>query len=212
MKTSVTLSGRALLPFILLLAVVPLRAQDAVKYVGRPGSEVKIDGTSNIHPWTVKGMIIAGFMEISAAFDADLKTLTPLPKVEVSIPVRSLKSGNSVMDDVMQTHMKMKENKDIKYRLTGMKIKTEPKTANGPGEYVSTGELTVSGKAKTIEMPITIERVEGGNLKIKGTIPLKMTEFGIEPPAPKLAMGLIHTGDDVTITIEWVLAKAAPAK
>jgi hypothetical protein len=35
-----------------------------------------------------------------------------------------------------------------------------------------------------------------------------MTSYGIEPPAPKIGMGLITTGDDVTITFEWSTAKA----
>jgi hypothetical protein len=47
-------------------------------------------------------------------------------------------------------------------------------------------------------------------LKFSGTTALKMTDFGIQPPAPSLALGLIKTGDDVKITFEWLTAKAAP--
>jgi polyisoprenoid-binding protein YceI len=210
MKLSVPFSTKTLLPLALLLAVLPVRAADTVKYVAQPGSEVKFDGTSNIHDWTVKGAIISGSMEVSSDFDKDLKTLTTVPKVDVNIPVRSLKSGNKRMDEVMQEHMNIKEHKDIKYQLTRMTLKSEPKTPNGPAEYTSTGDLTVAGTKKSIEMPITIERVEPGKLKIKGTVPLKMTDFGIKPPAPTLAMGLIKTGDEVKVAIEWVV-KAAEA-
>jgi polyisoprenoid-binding protein YceI len=212
MNTPLPLSRRTLLSLVLLLAVAPLRAEDAVKYTGKFGSEVKIDGTSNIHDWTVKGQIISGFMEVSSAFDKDLKTLSPLPKVDVTIPVRSLKSGNKKMDEVMQEHMNMKDHSAIKYALTGLTVKTEPKTPNGPGEYTSTGDLTVSGAKKSIEMPVTIERVDANTLKVKGTITLKMTDFGIKPPAPALAMGLIKTGDEVKLAIEWVLGKAEAGK
>ena len=90
-----------------------------------------------------------------------------------------------------------------------MTLKTEPKGANGPGEYISTGDLTIAGTKKPIEMPVTIERMDGGKLKVKGSVPIKMTDYGIKPPAPALAMGLIKTGDDVKVAIEWVLAKAA---
>jgi polyisoprenoid-binding protein YceI len=209
MKTSSLFSRRTVLGVALLLAALPLRAADTVKYVAQPGSEVKIDGTSNIHDWTVKGLIISGSMEVSSAFDKDLKAVTPPPKVEVSIPVRSLKSGNTTMDQVMQDHMNVKQYKAITYQLKGLTLKGEPKSENGPAEYTSTGDLTVSGSKKTIEMPVTIERVEGGKLKIKGAVPIKMTDHGIKPPAPALAMGLIKTGDDVKVSIEWVVAKAA---
>lgn len=211
MKNYLHLSSRTALTLAIFLAVGSLCAADAVKYVAQPGSEVKIDGTSNIHDWTVKGQIISGSLEVSPEFDKDLKTVSPAPKVDVTIPVRSLKSGNKKMDEVMQEHMNMKDNPSIKYQLTAMTLKSEPKTPNGPAEFVSTGDLTISGTKKSIEMPVTFERVEGGKLRVKGTIPLKMTDFGIKPPAPALAMGLIKTGDDVKIAIEW-LVKPAEAK
>src|SRR5690242_11500584 len=115
MNTVLPFSQKTVLSLILLLAMAPLHAEDVIKYTGKPGSEMKIDGTSNIHDWTVKGQIISGSMEVSPAFDKDLKTLSPLPKVTVSIPVRSLKSNNKKMDEVMQEHMNMKEHPTIKY-------------------------------------------------------------------------------------------------
>jgi polyisoprenoid-binding protein YceI len=211
-----TMKAYSLLPRTVLLALALLvpgravRADDAIKYVGSPGSEVKIDGTSNIHDWTVKGLIISGSMEVSPAFDTDLKTLTPLPKVDVTIPVRTLKSSSGKkMDEVMDEHMNMTAHPTIKYQMTAMTLKTEPKAPNGPAEFSTTGDLIVSGVKKSIEMPITIERADDGKLKAKGTISLKMTDFGIKPPSPTISFGLIKTGDDVKITLEWVLAKAA---
>ena len=39
-----------------------------------------------------------------------------------------------------------------------------------------------------------------------------MTSYKVDPPAPKLALGLIKTGDDVKLVFEWVLAqRKAPA-
>jgi polyisoprenoid-binding protein YceI len=201
---------RTTLSLVWLLGVaVASQAADTVKYNAQPGSQVKVDGTSNIHDWTVTGQIIQGSMEVSSAFDKDLKSVSPAPKVDATIPVRTLKSGTKKMDEVMQEHMKMKDNPSIKYQLTGLTVKTEPKGPNGPGEYVSTGELTIAGTKKTIELPVTIERIEGGKLKVKGEIPVKMTDYGIKPPSPALAMGLIKTGDEVKVAIEWVLAKPA---
>jgi polyisoprenoid-binding protein YceI len=93
--------------------------------------------------------------------------------------------------------------------LTALTLKGEPKGPNGPAEYTSKGDLTVSGVKKAIEMPITIERLDDGKLKIKGSVPIKMTDHKIKPPAPALAMGLIKTGDDVKVSIEWILGKQA---
>ena len=208
MKTPIRLTTSTFLGLALFLGLGSARAQD-IKYKGSPGSEVTIDGTSNIHDWTVKGQIISGSMDVSPAFDKDLKTVNPPPKVDASIPVRSLKSGNGKMDEVMQDHMNFKTHKSIAYQLTSLTPKGDPKTPNGPAEFTSKGDLTINGVKKSIEMPVTMDHTDPNKLKIKGTISLKMTDFKVEPPAPALAMGLIKTGDDVKININWVLTKAA---
>jgi hypothetical protein len=57
-----------------------------------------------------------------------------------------------------------------------------------------------------------MEGLEGNKLKFSGTNSLKMTDFGIKPPAPALALGLIKTGDDVKVSFEWVTGQSAAAK
>ena len=63
-------------------------------------------------------------------------------------------------------------------------------------------------------MPVTIERLDRTKLKVVGSMPLKMTDFDVTPPAPRiLGMPLIKTGDDIKISVEWLVAqKAEPAK
>jgi polyisoprenoid-binding protein YceI len=74
-------------------------------------------------------------------------------------------------------------------------------------KFEATGNLTVSGVRRTVTMDVGITVVEAGKkLKLNGVVPLKMSTFGIEPPAPKAALGVIKTGDDVKIVFEWVCA------
>jgi hypothetical protein len=37
---------------------------------------------------------------------------------------------------------------------------------------------------------------------------VRMTDFRIEPPAPKIALGVVKTGDEVKLSFEWVVAEA----
>ena len=62
----------------------------------------------------------------------------------------------------------------------------------------------MAGVIKTNTMAVTVERIEKTKLKVTGTTALKMTDFGIKPPAPDVGLGLIKTGDDVKLTFEWV--------
>lgn len=191
-----------------LLAAGSVLAADAVRYTPVPNSsKLRMDGTSTIHDWHADTDIIGGFMELEATFaDGKSAPATLKPKIEVKIPVRSLKSsGGKRMDAVMQEHMKFEQFKAIEYRV----LELTPK-AGAAGQYEARGALTLAGVTKTNMMPVTIERVDG-KLKVTGTTAVKMTDHGIKPPAPEIAgISLIRTGDEVKLKFEWVTEPKAP--
>ena len=195
--------------FALVLAA-SLQAQTMTRFEAQTtGSQVKIEGTSTIHDWDVKSPIIGGYMNIDSAV---LSKPTPgkvKAEVDVTIPVRSLKSYKTSMDEVMQEHMNYKQYKVIKYRLSELTLKEAPKDPKGPLAFDAKGQLVVSGTTNVVSFPITMTPMDGNKMKItSGKIPLKMTSFNIKPPEPKIGLGLIKTGDDVTITFDWMTAKA----
>lgn len=212
--------GRSRLAFALALFLAASLGAEAIKrFESQPGSKLKIDGTSTMHDWTVEGQIIGGYMELNdkTQIDPSQPGISGLDagkleaKVEVSIPVRSLKSGKSLMDDVMHNAMKMQEHPQIKYRLREMRLKEGPHAAGSPFVFNTTGELTVAGVTRTNQMDVQIDRTGVNRLRASGTTTVKMTDFGIQPPAPKIALGAIKTGDDVKISFEWLTAEKAPA-
>lgn len=195
---------------LVLLAATLLYAQSASHFDAQPGSKVKIDGSGNIHDWTVEGQIIGGHMEIDSAFLNDpAKTKAGAKvnsRVDASIPVRSLKSGKKGMDEVMHDAMHQKEHPKVEYRLKELTLKEAAKSAEGPFQFDSVGDLAINGVTNSIKMPVTMERVDKTKLKTSGSTTIKMTSFGIKPPAPKLALGLVRTDDDVKVTFEWLTA------
>jgi polyisoprenoid-binding protein YceI len=209
MKFTRSIVSSQLLAALLVFAAVSARSE-TIRYEGKPGSKVKIDGTSTVHDWTVESGIIGGYMEFDSNFpldpakaDGELKVT---PRVQVTIPVRSIKSGKSSMDEVMHDAMKVKDFQKIEYSLTEMKPKNPDRKAGDPLEFDTKGELTVAGVKKPIDMVVTMVP-QGDKLKVTGSKGLKMTDFGIKPPAPSLALGLIKTADDVKITFDWITAR-----
>ncbi|MCX8157846.1 MAG: YceI family protein [Verrucomicrobiae bacterium] len=187
-----------------LLAALTVSAQSLTRFTSTPGSKVTIDGTSNIHDWTVEGNVIAGYFDVDKAALQKGAPGTLKAAVAVKITVRSLKSGKEKMDEVMQEHMKADQFQFIEYKLGELKV-VKGSLEKGL-ECESTGELTVSGVTKKITLPVTITKVDDEKIKIVSPkVNLKMTDFGIKPPEPKLAMGLIKTGDDVKVGVEWML-------
>jgi polyisoprenoid-binding protein YceI len=194
---------------VLFLAAA-LQAQTLTAFKAQPtGSKMKIDGTSTVHDWSMEGTLIGGSLELDAAFLAAPDKAAPgkiAAKAQALVPVRSLKSGKDSMDAVMQDAMKQDKFPRIEYQLSELKLKEAPKAANGPFLFESTGNLIIAGVTNKVAFPVTIEKLDGGKLKTTGGTAVKMTAYGITPPAPKVALGLVKTGDDIKISFEWVTA------
>ncbi|MBI3850797.1 MAG: YceI family protein [Verrucomicrobia bacterium] len=214
MKTNYLRFTRNFTAALLMLAAAVQAADNWTRYDAQPtGSKVKIEGTSTIHDWTMDGQIIGGYVELDPAFDASPKPGKVGARAQVMIPVRSLKSGKASMDSVMQQAMKQDVHPKIEYRLTEMSLKEAPKSPDGPYQFDTKGDLIVAGVTNKIAMLVTMERAEKTKLKFSGSTPIKMTDYGVTPPAPKIGLGLIKTGNDVKISFEWITSqRAATAK
>ena len=194
----------------LVLAAPLLQAETWMRYQARPGSKVTIIGTSTVHDWEVKSGIISGFMELESNFPLDPGAEVPESgklnaKVEVAIPVRSLKSGKTLMDSIMLGAMSEEKHPKIEYKLSSISLQPAPEGKDAL-QFEAKGVLTVSGVSRPSTMIVKIEKTSPTRLKVTGETPLKMTSFGIKPPAPSIGLGLIKTADDVTIKFEWVAA------
>jgi polyisoprenoid-binding protein YceI len=189
-----------------LLLAATATAQ-TVRYEAQPaGSKVKMEGTSTIHDWTVESTNLGGFIEADSNFpeSALQDPKAAKPAVQVSIPVSTLKSYATAMDEVMQDHLNMEKYPLIEYRLIELKPKSAA-GATGPLLFDAVGALTVSGATCTNTMPVTIQRMGKTKIKVTGSTPLKMTDFDVVPPAPRiLGMPVIKTGDDIKISFEWL--------
>lgn len=229
MKKHILISGNITL---LLLATLSLQAADQkTTYAARSGSKMRIEGTSNIHDWQMESSIIGGMLEVGPGFPTEPgQAVTPgkiEAKAEAFITARSLKSlekdgrpYSDAMDNI--TYEKLKASEDpttkkvlhprIEYRLTELVLKEAPKTKDGAYVFDAAGDLALAGVTNKISMPVNIIVMADKKLKITGTVTVKMTDFKIDPPAPKIAMGFIKTGDPVKLIFEWIVApKKAPA-
>ncbi len=183
-----------------------------VSYRGIPGSSIKVEGTSTIHDWVVECKLISGTMLTEGEFPTDLSVtkvpeLKRLPQMIIRVPVRSIKSGKRNMDTVMHAAMKQPEHPFIGYQLTKMTPSKEPREAGKPLRYDMVGDLTIVGVKKSVAIPVEVVGHENGGLRFTGQVKLKMTDYGIKPPAPKISLGLIRTGDEVVVSLEWITRK-----
>ena len=111
------------------------------------------------------------------------------------------------MDDVMHDALKVQQQIRIEFRLTELALQETPASADGPMKFDSKGDLAVAGVTNQITMPVVITRVQPNKLKVTGSVPLKMSSFGIKRPG---LLGMTAK-DDIKISFEWLTAPAEKA-
>lgn len=151
-------------------------------------SSVIINGTSNLHDWDTKIEQLTG--EFALNNSRQIQTLT------IKIPVKAIKSGDRLMDKKTYETINADKNPTILFQLT------EPATPvisdDGSVHVTLIGNLTVAGVTKTINFKSAGKKTGGGGYQLKGTVPLKLSDFKMKTPTAML--GLLKTGDAVTIT------------
>ena len=180
------------------------------------GNSVRIDGTSSAHDWEMEGTIIGGYLEFGPGVSLDKSQATPTglegdklaAKVHAIIPVGTVHSKADhlpeVMDGLMKKAMKASDFPRIEYTLKELTFKS-PHSAGQAFTFDAAGELLIAGVTNKVSFPVTIDPIESGKLKITGTASLKMTSYGVDPPAPNFGLGLMKCGDDVKILFDWTL-------
>jgi polyisoprenoid-binding protein YceI len=219
MRTWKLSAGLAALIFT-LGSINPVGAQ--TRYFSEShGTSVKIDGTSTAHDWEMEGTLIGGYIEFGPGvkLDAAQTTVPSLKddrvpvKVHALIPVSSVHSKAehepAIMDHLMQEHLKANDFGRIEYTLTAMTFKG-PHAAGQPFAFDTTGDLSIAGVTNKVSFPVTIELLDANKMKVNATVPLKMTAFHVDPPAPNIGLGLMRCGDDIKIIINWTLKERNP--
>jgi polyisoprenoid-binding protein YceI len=172
---------------------VVLSAAGQANYKQNGTSSITIAGTSTMHDWTMTSKEA----NYTATFELNADgTPSKLNMVTVSIPAESLKSGKGAMDKNAYNSLKTDKHKQIVFQLTSARINAKTISCSG--------NLTVAGTTKPIEMEVSYED-RNGTLYCKGAKNIKMTDYNVEPPT--FMFGSIKTGNEITVSIEVSLAQ-----
>lgn len=192
-----TLAVKVMLPVSLILAVSFLSPVFSVKYKSA-GGWAQVDGDSTMHKWNMKGSQINGSVEIKTGTGtiADIKPGNLI--ANLSIPVKSLKSGKDGLDDNGYKAMKVDKNPNINFVLSDIEIK---KVEGNKATIIAKGTLTMAGTAKVVSFWGSITVNADKSLKITASYGTLLTSFSIEPPTAM--MGMVKTKDNVTLNVVW---------
>lgn len=171
-------------------------------------SAMTITGTSTIHDWTSKVNEIKGtYLFNENINDRKLpKSGSIVNKIRMEIPVLSIESPRgATMDNKTYNALKSEEHPDITFEVTQDKIESNTDPQWAAFKLNVSGNLTIAGFTREISLMLDCQKVGQDMLKFKGSFPIDMVSFEIEPPTAMF--GQIKTGKDVTIDFELVLVR-----
>jgi polyisoprenoid-binding protein YceI len=194
---------------LLALLATTARAQETTRVAVAPESKLWIEGTSNLHGWACRTQELDATVELDAIAAAQLSVAPPkaLKRVSVKVPVKSLKCGHGPMDNNLYKALSADATPEISYIMATFEaVAGETKDSFS---LKTVGTLTVAGKERSITMDVVATRLADGTVKATGTLPIKMTDFGIKPPTA--IFGRLKTGDEVKVNFELTVGAKAIA-
>jgi len=152
--------------------------------LNRQLSLIKIYGHSTMHDWTINAEDMNGTM----LAEVELNELKKIDSVQIKIPVISLKSGKSGMDEHVYKTLKQEQFPEIKYKMNYYTIENSQMNV--------TGQLTIAGVSRDVT---TIVYYNSGEayLKFGGKLDVFMSQYNLKPN--ELLFGALKTTDKVTI-------------
>jgi polyisoprenoid-binding protein YceI len=148
-------------------------------------SKVTINGTSSIHDWTSDLTKFSG----NGVFIIEQQKIVKADNVTLSMNVKSIKSGKSIMDSKTRDALQEEDYPTITFKSTEATLISDNKMR-------CKGNLTMAGVTREIVTDVNIEYINS-DLIFNGIINITMSQNGIEPPVALL--GTLKTGDEVAV-------------
>lgn len=163
-------------------------------------SKVMVTGTSSIHDWE---MAVKDYDCLVSA-SADENQQISIESIKFSCFAESITSDNKIMDNKAHKALDSDDHPKISFSSNGT-ISATPKSATK-----TKGKLQIAGKEKEVELEFSVDEAQNDQFTVSGKIPVKMSDFGIDPPTAM--MGTLKTGDEVVIHFDIVLQNMQTSK
>jgi len=188
--------------------------------VAANGSQLSLEGSSNVKDWRCGGTTLDGHMEVAAPLsqinniidrieDGDVARLDPRaasfppPSFRLRVPVQSLRCGNRQMERDMYRALRAEANPMIDFQFVELLGGVEHDIDGGLYRATIAGTLTLAGEQRSVKVPVEATRVARDRFRLRARLPLRMTDFRIEPPTA--LFGIIKVKNELVVELDLVL-------
>lgn len=210
---------------LLVLAAGSTRGENSVLRPG-PASMLVMQGSSNVIDWRCRGMSLDGRMNVAASMEKINAVIDriedgnvgvwmanpsdgrfPQPAFEMQIPIATLRCGNRGIERDMRTALKADRYPVIEFRFKELRGHIEHDLDRNVYEARIAGEITLAGARRDVEILVTAQRIDRERFRLQAELPLRMTDFGIAPPA--VLFGVIKVRDELYVRFDLMLEVAS---
>jgi hypothetical protein len=175
--------------------------RDTVRVDTEGGSQVWIEGSSNVADWRCRAAAFDARIELApGATSRDVGLAAALRTIDVKVAVRDLKCGNRKMEHDLYAALHASDSDRPAFIVGRFDVVAD----SVRGDSIATrGSLSVGGVERTVNVPITTGRGSDGAIRARGSVALRMTDFGVKPPVG--LFGLIRSRNEVTVRFDLVV-------
>ena len=189
-------SLKSILAIALILTASHLFGQ--TNYFLNKDYKLTINGGSNLHDWTENVEKAA----VNASVTWNSNGTFTLNGLTVVVYVQSIKSSEGgVMNGKTYKALKSDSYPTISFTLTA-----PLQVSQGGTTVVATGNLNIAGVTRGVTIHAKVNSTANNNITIEGAVPLRMSEFGIDPP--NALFGALKVSNNVTIQFKTNLIKS----
>ncbi len=195
-------------------AAEPVGATERGSVVLGVGSELTIEGTSTLHPWSSRtdSLRLVFRLAPGTARPADARGLEALVRAQgvrglvVDVPVRSLRSAKEPrLDKNLWKTMRADEFPTVQFELSSYAL--DPTRAGSDTLAVhAQGTLAIRGRVQRVELDARVHAGVGGSWLV-GSKELLMSDYGIRPPT--MMMGTLRVGNRIQVHYRLLLVPGA---
>lgn len=171
----------------------PLRMQ--------PDSRLWVEGTSTTRSWSCKAPALEADIVATNA-DAPAAVLDgdkAVRSVTLRVATPKLDCGNGTMTSHALKALKAGEHRSIVFTLASYDLARALDGTKG----TLRGTLTLGGATRPVTIVALAKPAARGQMRVTGSHMLRMSDYGLTPP--KLMMGAMKVGDEVTVGFDLVL-------
>lgn len=136
-------------------------------------SELWAEARSSLHPIHIHTAGLEGMVEAELV---DGRPVLSTP-TWVEVETQRLRSGNGLVDGELQRRLDARTFPRIRGELRSVVA------GSSPGTSRLTGELTLHGITRTLDVEVTVQQVDEQTLEMEGGRAIDMRDYGLQPPS-----------------------------